>query len=412
MKTFLVGGAVRDKLLDIEVTERDWLVLGATPEMMLEQGYQSVGQDFPVFLHPETKEEYALARTERKSGPGYKGFSFNTNPDITLEEDLLRRDLTINAMIEDEQGNIVDPYNGLKDLKAKKLRHVSPAFCEDPVRVLRVARFAARYKRFGFSVADETLELMAEIAGSGELDALVPERIWQELHKALKSDHPEVFIEVLRACGALAKIFPEIDKLFGIPQTEKHHPEIDTGVHILLCLQQAVRLTDDPRIRFAVLTHDLGKASTPHLILPSHFGHEKRGKKLVEKFCARLKIPNEYKKLASLVAENHLLAHTAYDLKASTLLKLLKKMSAFQQLEIFQGFIIACEADSRGRTGFEDRHYPQSYFFEQVMHAATAVSSADVDSNIKPGKAFGQALDNLRLTAIKQVQVEHPRPSA
>jgi tRNA nucleotidyltransferase (CCA-adding enzyme) len=403
MEIFLVGGAVRDKLLKHEAVtiEKDWLVVGSSPEKMQEQGYIPVGKDFPVFLHPETKEEYALARTERKTAKGYKGFSFYTDKSITVEEDLLRRDLTINAIAEDSDGKLIDPFKGQQDIKHKVLRHVSPAFKEDPLRVLRLARFAAQFKHLGFSVAEETMELVKEISASGELEALVPERIWRELHKALESQHPETFFEVLREGEALKVIFPEIDALFGIEQVAKYHPEIDTGIHLMMCLQQAVRLKANTRTRYAVLGHDLGKATTPKEELPKHIGHEARSKKLVSAFSKKNKAPKDYQQLAEKVAEHHLLCHTAFELKAKTLLKLFNKLSAFNRPEGFEEFLIACEADARGRTGLEDRDYPNVKYLRLMLKAAKTITSDEIDSTKFEGKAFGEQLDLLRIKAIE-----------
>jgi tRNA nucleotidyltransferase (CCA-adding enzyme) len=404
MKCYLVGGAVRDKLLGITPKEHDWLVIGASPEQMLEQKFTPVGKDFPVFLHPTTKEEYALARTERKTSQGYKGFSFFTDENVTIEEDLLRRDLTINAIAEDENGNLIDPFNGQQDIKDKVLRHVSPAFTEDPLRVLRLARFAARFKHLGFSVAEETIALVKEISQSGELDTLVKERIWQELKKAIDSPNPESFIEVLRAGDALKIIFPEIDALFGIPQRAEYHPEIDTGIHVLMCLQQAVKLKANSQTRFAVLVHDLGKATTPKDELPKHIGHEFRSKILVKKMCKRLKVPGKYAYLADVVAENHLLTHTAFELRAATVHKLFTKLSAFSKPENLHNFLIACEADARGRTGFEDQDYPQKDYFLSLYESATSITSHQIDKELFEGKAFGEQLKKLRINAMQETK--------
>ncbi|MEX2525241.1 MAG: multifunctional CCA addition/repair protein, partial [Gammaproteobacteria bacterium] len=360
MKVYKVGGAVRDKLLGLPVKDRDWVVVGATPEEMTALGYRPVGRDFPVFLHPDSHEEYALARTERKTAPGYKGFSFNASPEVTLEEDLRRRDITINAMAEDENGVIIDPYNGRADLETGILRHVSEAFVEDPLRVLRVARFAAR---FGFRISDETLALMREISDSGELEALTPERVWTEMERALGEDRAPVFFQVLKDCGALVVLFPEIDRLFGVPQPERHHPEIDTGIHTLMVLEQACLMTADTRVRFAALVHDLGKGTTPKDRLPSHPSHEERGVKLIEKLCQRYRIPNRYRELAVIVSRYHLDCHRITEMRADTILKKLEGMDAFRRPDRFDDFLIACEADARGRKGFEDRDYPQPAFF-------------------------------------------------
>jgi tRNA nucleotidyltransferase (CCA-adding enzyme) len=328
MKTFLVGGAVRDTLLNLPVKERDWVVIGETPESMINQGFRYVGKDFPVFLHPQTNEEYALARTERKIAKGYRGFHIFASPDVTLAQDLLRRDLTINAMAMTDNGDIIDPYGGTDDLKNRVFRHVSPAFTEDPVRVLRLARFAARYKTLGFSIAPSTHMLLKDMVDAGELDALVPERIWIETTKALSEPYPTEFFEVLRQCGALAKIFPEIDRLFGIPQPEKYHPEIDCGVHSLMALAQATKLTNRVEIRFAALVHDLGKAQSPIETLPHHHGHEQRGVMILESMCKRLPIPNSFKSLALNVTAYHTLCHKIFELNAATFIDLLQTLGA------------------------------------------------------------------------------------
>ena len=404
MRTYLVGGAVRDKLLGLAPKENDWVVVGANPEEMLAQGYKAVGKDFPVFLHPKTNEEYALARTERKIAKGYGGFSFYTGKEVTLEEDLSRRDLTINAIAQDENGKLIDPYKGQRDIKAKILRHVSPAFAEDPLRVLRLARFAAHFKKLGFSVAEETIELVKHIAQSGELEALVAERVFKELCKALNTEHPETFIEVLREGQSLKILFPEIDALFGVPQRPEHHPEIDTGIHILMCLQQSALLKTNTATRFAVLCHDFGKATTDKALLPKHIGHEVRSKKIANSFCERLKVPNEFTRLTLNVAEHHLLTHQALELKASTVLKLFKKVSAFQQKENLTNFLLACEADARGRTGFENRDYPNGSYLLSLFDAAQAVDSSEIDAEKYSGVAFGQQLDELRIKKIKQAQ--------
>lgn len=398
MKTYLVGGAVRDKLLGIPVKDRDWVVVGATPEEMLDKGFKAVGKDFPVFLHPQTKEEYALARTERKSGKGYKGFTFHTATDVTLEEDLQRRDLTINAIAEDEDGNLVDPYHGQADIKAGLLRHVSPAFVEDPLRVLRIARFAAN---LGFKIAAETMTLLQEISASEELDALIPERVWTELEKALSGKYPARFILVLRSCNALEKLFPEIEALFGVPQPKEHHPEIDTGLHTIMSLNQSVRLSSDPMIRFATLVHDLGKATTPKNELPSHHGHEGRGVKIIDKLCKRYRIPNKYKELATAVSKFHLDCHRIQEMKAETVLKKLEQLDAFRRPERFEQFLLACEADARGRAGFEDRDYPQAEYFQTALKVANEISGKSLQENGLEGKALGQEIKKQRIEKIK-----------
>ena len=405
MQIYLVGGAVRDLLLGLEPSERDWVVVGATPQQMERQGFKRVGKDFPVFLHPQTHEEYALARTERKTAPGYKGFLVHTAPDVTLEQDLLRRDLTINAMAQDEQGNITDPYNGRADLEQRLLRHVSPAFTEDPLRVLRVARFAARFANLGFRVADETMALMRQMVDSGEVDALVPERVWKEMERALATEQPARFFQVLRDCGALQKLLPEIDGLFGVPQPEKHHPEIDTGVHTFMVLQQAARLSQDTSVRLAALLHDLGKGITPPDQWPKHIEHEERGVKLVEAVCQRLRVPKNYRDLAVHVCRFHLQCHRAAELKPTTLLKLLQSLDVLRQPERFKKFLLACEADARGRTGFEDSNYPQSDILETASHAMQQVDTKPLLEKGLTGSALGEALQRLRLDAIKQAGV-------
>ena len=402
MKTYLVGGAVRDKLLGYPFHEKDWVVVGATPEEMEAKGFTPVGKDFPVFLHPITKEEYALARTERKTGRGYAGFSFYCGEDVTLEDDLIRRDLTINAMAEDEHGNIVDPYGGQTDIKTKKLRHVSDAFLEDPVRILRVARFAARYHHLGFTIADETIALMREMVNNGEVDHLVSERVWKEMERALSEDSPEVFIQSLRDCNALARLFPEIDALFGVPQTATHHPEIDTGVHTLMSLQQAAHLTKNTCVRFATLVHDLGKGTTPESEWPRHIAHEDRSIPLVKALCERAGTPKDFRELALMVAQFHTHCHRALELKPSTLLKVFQQTDAFRRPERFDNFLIACEADARGRTGFENREYPQANYFRGALEACRSVDAKDIATRGFTGKAFGDEMDRVRLAALTQ----------
>ncbi|HET8707632.1 MAG TPA: multifunctional CCA addition/repair protein [Pseudomonadales bacterium] len=404
MQIYLVGGAVRDKLLGRPILERDWVVVGARPEQLLAQGFQQVGKDFPVFLHPHTHEEYALARTERKSGHGYTGFSFDTAPSVTLEEDLLRRDLTINAMAEDADGRLIDPYQGRADLQAKKLRHVSAAFAEDPLRVLRVARFAARYAHLGFSVADETLTLMRSISASGELQHLTPERIWKETEKALGEANPEVYFQVLRDSHALAIILPELNALFGVPQTPAHHPEIDTGLHSLMALQQACLLTPDAGVRFAALIHDLGKGVTAPALWPRHIGHEYEGTHLIKQACARLRVPKQIEKLCLLTSEFHTHCHRALALRTGTLLKLFEALGCFRQGGHFEGFLLACEADARGRTGLEQRPYPQPQFLREACAAAQAISAKDWLAKGYQGEKLGQAMRCARSKAIKSVQ--------
>ncbi|PLW68200.1 multifunctional CCA addition/repair protein [Pseudohalioglobus lutimaris] len=404
MQTYLVGGAVRDQLLGYPVHEQDWVVVGASPDEMLALGFQQVGKDFPVFLHPQTRDEHALARTERKQGHGYTGFAVHCDKDVTLEEDLLRRDLTINAMALDEDGNLFDPYGGQHDLERRLLRHVSAAFVEDPLRVLRTARFAARYAHLGFSVAQETMTLMTEIVGQGELAHLPAERVWIEMDRALGERNPEVFVEVLRQCNALAKLLPELDALFGVPQPEAHHPEIDSGAHTLLALQQAVRLNGGNDVRFAVLLHDLGKGLTPEQELPRHIAHEHRGVKLVEAACRRLKAPNLYRELALKVCEYHLLSHRAMELRGKTLLKLLTVTDALRRPERFEAFLLSCEADARGRLGSEDKPYPQADYLRRAQQLAAQVNASDFADKGLHGKAIGEAISGERASRLESLR--------
>lgn len=406
MQVYLVGGAVRDQLLGREVTERDWVVVGSTPEELRRAGYIPVGRDFPVFLHPQTKEEHALARLERKVGPGYRGFTTEFSPQVTLEDDLRRRDLTINAMARDAEGRLIDPYGGQQDLDARVLRHVSPAFAEDPVRILRVARFAARYAQLGFRVAEETLELMRRMVTDGEAAALVAERVWAETEKALAEPNPEVFIEVLRACGALAVVFPEIDALFGVPQPEKWHPEVDTGVHQLLALRMAVKLGANVATRFAVLMHDLGKGVTPPERLPAHHGHEGAGVPLVEQVAARLRVPHYFRELAVMASRYHTHVHRAAELRADTVLRTLEGCDALRRPERFADFLLACEADARGREGLEGRRYPQREYFSRARDAVAAVNLAPDERIGLSGEEIGQQLRKRRLAAIEALQRE------
>ena len=401
MKIYLVGGAVRDKLLNIEVKEKDWVVVGASRQTMLDLNYKQVGKDFPVFLHPKTHEEYALARTERKTAAGYHGFDFVAGKEVTLEQDLLRRDLTINAIAEDDNGKIIDPYNGCIDINNKVLRHISTAFLEDPVRVLRTARFAARFAHLGFTVATETISLMKTMVDSGEVNALVAERVWQELTKALSEKTPSIFFKVLRECGALAVIFPEINNLFGVPQPEKWHPEIDTGIHTMMVLDQATALSNAPEVRFAVLTHDLGKATTPIHILPSHYGHEERGAKLTKSLCKRLKAPKKYRDLAIMTAKYHTICHIIRELKPGTIIKKLAAMDAYRKPQRFEQFLIACEADSKGRTGHENSPYPQANYFRAMLKAANSVNIAELVKKGETGKQMAAAINKSRTNAIK-----------
>ncbi|MBS3964547.1 MAG: multifunctional CCA addition/repair protein [Methylomonas sp.] len=407
MKIYLVGGAVRDRLLDFPVVERDWLVVGANADDLLTQGFKLVGKDFPVFLHPETHDEFALARTERKTAPGYKGFEVNAAPDVTLEDDLLRRDLTINAMALDEDGELIDPFGGRADLDQRILRHVSPAFNEDPVRVLRVARFAARYGHLGFTVAPETLQLMRDMVDSGEIDHLVAERVWAELSKSLVETTPAAFFEVLRDCGALRVIFPELDALFGIPQPPQYHPEIDTGIHSLMALNQATRLSSKPEIRLAALLHDLGKAKTPPERWPSHHGHERKGLALLEQLCQRLRVPNGFKALCAHVMEFHTHCHRAFDLRADTLVDLLQMIGAFKSVANLDDFLLACEADARGRTGLEDRAYPQADYIRQVFDIVSPIDITVVAVDGLKGPEIGAAIRRARCQAVDDYKRMH-----
>ncbi|WCP66647.1 multifunctional CCA addition/repair protein [Vibrio tubiashii] len=401
MQRYLVGGAVRDQLLDIDVYDRDWVVVGSTPEELLNKGYTAVGKDFPVFLHPESKEEHALARTERKVGSGYTGFECYFAADVTLEEDLLRRDLTINAMAQDPDGNIIDPFNGQRDLNDRILRHVSQAFTEDPLRVLRVARFAAKLHHLGFSVADETIELMRHIANSGELEHLTAERVWQEWHKSLSTQDPQVFLSVLKQCGALKVVLPELDALFGVPQPEKWHPEIDTGIHTLMVAKQAALLSESLPVRFASQVHDLGKGITPEFEWPSHKMHCHTGLKLIKALCERVRVPNEYRHLALMVCEQHSNIHRAAELRPETKLKVLNKFDVWRKPERLQDILICCMADSRGRTGFEDIDYPQKAIFEQAYKAALSVNVQDIIKDGFKGADIRTEMEKRRVDAIK-----------
>jgi tRNA nucleotidyltransferase (CCA-adding enzyme) len=400
MQIYKVGGAVRDRLLGLPVSDTDWVVTGATAEHMAAMGFRPVGADFPVFLHPASQEEYALARTERKSGRGYGGFVFHASPEVTLEQDLIRRDLTINAIAEAADGQLIDPYHGQADLEARVLRHVSPAFAEDPLRVLRVARFAARYAPLGFGIAEETLALMGELSESGELDALTPERSWKEIAKALMEECPQVFIQVLRDCGALAHLLPELDALFGVPQPAAHHPEIDSGVHTLSVLQQAARFAQPLHVRWACLLHDLGKGSTPPSEWPRHIAHEHRGLKLIGAVNQRLRVPRDCAELALLVGQYHTHGHRALELKPSTLLELLQSFDVYRRPQRFEDFIVACEMDARGRLGFEARDYPQADYLRGAARVAREVAVQPLLAEGFKGVALGEALKKARLRAL------------
>ena len=401
VQIYLVGGAVRDRLLGVSAPDRDWLVVGSTPKEMVDLGYEPVGKDFPVFIKRSTGEEYALARTERKTAKGYQGFVFNASPEITLEQDLERRDLTINAMAEDADGNLIDLHGGQSDLANGVIRHVSDAFLEDPVRILRAARFAAR---FGFSIAPQTLKLMKDMVVNGEVDALVPERVWAEMKKALITKSPQIFFQVLRDCGALARVLPEIDALFGIPQTAKYHPEIDTGIHTLMVMEQAARLSDDPVMRFAALVHDLGKAKTPAEILPSHKGHELGGLPIIKKMCERLRIPNKYQSLALAVSEYHLHMHKMFELRPQTVLKMLEKTRSLMDDNRAQQIADCCIADVRGRTGFENRDYTQAALYLEFQQAAKSVNGGEIAKGYSDGQQIQKAIHEARLIEIKRIQ--------
>lgn len=407
MQTYLVGGAVRDTLLDIPVADRDWVVVGSTPEKMSKQGFKQVGNDFPVFLHPDSGEEYALARTERKSGSGYNGFICDSSSDVTLEQDLIRRDLTINAMAMDSQGEIIDPYGGKRDLQNRVLRHVSDAFIEDPLRVLRVARFAARYHQYGFVIAPETLDLMSNISSSGELESLSAERVWKETARSLLGANPAVYFEVLRRCEALPVWFCELNVLWGIPNPPQWHPEIDTGIHTMMVLEQAAQISSSLPVRFAALVHDLGKGLTDPAGWPSHRGHEKLGMEAIKRLSTRLKVPNDCRDLALLVSEFHTHLHRAFELKASTVLKVLNQCDAWRKPERFEAFLLACTADARGRTGFEQSAYPQADYFRAALVAASRCDVQEIIAQGYTGKQIKEQLDNNRTNQIELTKVKY-----
>jgi len=404
MQVYLVGGAVRDTLLGLPVKERDWVVVGGTREELLRLDYREVGRDFPVFLHPLTHEEHALARLERKVSPGYRGFDVEFGPQVTLEEDLARRDLTVNAIAQAPDGALLDPFGGRRDLEARVLRHVSPAFAEDPVRVLRVARFAARLEPLGFRVAAETLELMRAMVERREIDALVPERVWQETEKALREPKASEFFKVLRACTALQAVYPEIDALFGVPQPAEWHPEIDTGIHTLMVLDQAVGLSAEPKVRFAALMHDLGKGTTPRAEWPSHRGHEERSVALLEALSARLRVPGEYRELGIIVARYHGIVHRAFELRPKTVLDFLERADAFRRPERFAQALLACEADSRGRTGLENVPYPQRRYLELARDAAAEVKPTPAEISSHAGPKIAELLQRRRRLAIGELR--------
>jgi tRNA nucleotidyltransferase (CCA-adding enzyme) len=404
MQVYLVGGAVRDALLGLEVKERDWVVVGGTREQLLRLKFREVGRDFPVFLHPDTHEEHALARLERKVAPGYRGFSVEFGPEVTLEEDLARRDLTINAIAQATDGTLLDPHGGKRDLDARVLRHVSPAFIEDPVRVLRVARFAARFAPLGFHVADETLELMRAMVERREVEALVPERVWQETEKALRDPQASEFFKVLRACGALRPIYPELDALFGVPQPAQWHPEIDTGVHTLMVLDQAALLSTDSRVRFAALVHDLGKGTTPREEWPRHRGHEERSVSLIEALADRLRLPTEYRELSIIVARYHGNVHRAFQLRPKTILEFIERADAFRRPERFTLALLACEADARGRTGLEHVPYPQREYLQAARDAAAAIKPSAEDITAQSGAKIAERLHERRAQVIAELR--------
>lgn len=407
MQVYLVGGAVRDEQLGLPVKERDWCVVGSTPGELIDKGYKQVGKDFPVFLHPETREEYALARTERKTAAGYQGFAFNTSPEVTIEDDLSRRDLTINAMAKDDDGLIIDPYGGMQDIENRLIRHVSDAFVEDPVRILRAAKFAARFADLGFRIAAETRDLMRQIVADGEADALVPNRIWQETEAALAGPNPRLFFEALRACGALRIVFPEIDALFGVPQPAKWHPEIDSGLHTMMVVDEAEKLSDDLEVRFAALVHDLGKGTTRLADLPSHPGHERRGIKLIKNMAARLPLPRACRDLAIVVAEYHTHCHRALELKDATIVKVLEKTDAFRRPQRFEQFLLTCEADARGRTGLENCDYPQADHLRSAFAAASAVDAASI-ANDTDDAQIPDAIRKARIQAVRSISKRRP----
>lgn len=398
MKIYAVGGAIRDELLGLPVKDRDWVVVGATPGDMVRHGYRPIGRDFPVFLHPESHEEYALARTERKTAPGYGGFVFHTDPGVTLEEDLRRRDLTINAMARGGDDALIDPYNGRADIEARVLRHVSPAFAEDPVRILRVARFAARFG--DFSVAPETLALMRQMVENGEVDALVSERVWQELAKGLLEERPSRMLAVLHACGALKRILPEVDALYGVPQRADYHPEVDTGIHIEMVLDMAAKLDASLPVRFAALTHDLGKAVTPADVLPSHRGHEAHSVHLLAPLCARLRVPSECRELAVLVARYHGDIHRAAELRPETMVKIIEQADGVRRPDRFMQALVACECDARGRTGHEDDDYPQAQRFLAALTAVRAVDAGAIAKGCDDPAQIPQRVHEARVKAV------------
>jgi tRNA nucleotidyltransferase (CCA-adding enzyme) len=405
MQTYMVGGAVRDALLGLPVNDRDWVVVGATPQAMADAGYLPVGRDFPVFLHPETREEYALARTERKTAPGYHGFAFHADPGVTLEDDLARRDLTINAMAQDADGTVIDPFQGRRDLQARVLRHVTDAFREDPVRILRLARFAARFA--DFSVAPETLQLMRDMVAAGEVDALVAERVWQELARGLMEDRPSRMFEVLRECGALARLLPEVDRLWGVPQRADYHPEVDTGVHLMMVLDMSARLAAGLPVRFACLVHDLGKGTTPESALPKHIGHEERSARLLKKVAKRLRVPTECNELADVVAREHGNIHRSGEFGAAAVVRLLERCDAMRKPQRFGDILLACECDARGRLGLEERPYGQRPRLLEALRAAQQVRTREIAQDAQArgieGPRVGELIHEARVAAVQEV---------
>ncbi|MBB6521159.1 multifunctional CCA addition/repair protein [Pseudoteredinibacter isoporae] len=413
MECYLVGGAVRDELMNYPFHERDWVIVGATEqdlENMIAEGYQQVGKDFPVFLHPDSKEEYALARTERKTGHGYGGFSVNTE-NVSLEDDLSRRDLTINAIAKSADGKFIDPYGGLEDLNNRILRHVSDAFAEDPLRILRIARFVSRYTHLGFTIAPETQQLMKNMVAAGEVEHLVPERVWKETERALGERSPSAYFECLRGCGALHVLMPELDDLFGVPQRAEYHPEIDTGLHSLMVLEQACKLSEEPRIRLAAVLHDLGKAKTPADILPRHHGHEQRSLPLIRTLCERLRIPKAFLRCALHLAEFHTLSHRAMELRGATLAKLFKQLDAYRNPQALDDFLLGSLADSRGRTGFEEQPYPQTDYLKAAFEIACRINAKEIIAQGYSGADIGVQLEQQRINALEHYRKEKGKPA-
>ena len=404
LECYLVGGAVRDQLLGLKPAEHDWVVIGSNAKQMNSLGFNVVGKDFPVFLHPKTQEEYALARTERKTAPGHTGFEFHASPEISLEQDLSRRDLTINAIAKSSDNHLIDPYNGQTDLNNRVLRHVSVAFAEDPLRVLRVARFKAQLSEFGFSIANSTMELMKKLVTSGEISTLSTDRVWKETEKALKTSKPSLYFEALRECGALKIIFPQVDTLFGIPQRPEYHPEIDTGIHTMMVIDRAAELTEDLAVRFSALIHDLGKGLTPKSELPSHIGHEKRGLKPLKLLTQQYPIPNKIRIVAELCCEHHLLMHKFMELRSETVFKLIEKLDGFRRPEHIKQFALLCQADSQGRGNWRNKPYPQAELLKKIFEEIASITSKDVDPLIERGPKIGKAIKDLRIKRIAELK--------